>query len=141
MIEIIIKLSSKTKIWNFCLGHIFSWSCCSLTFLILHFEVYDILKRKNFLIGFLKELSNFNQKKNFTFPNVIFFSFYSNWPNGRILLNVRTMPKILRYLIKVSTLLSNIRFSAPFQRLEESTQYGQWTLDSLSKGWFIWVLL
>ena len=30
------------------------------------------------------------------------------------------MPKILRYLIKVSTLLSNVRFSASFRRLEES---------------------
>ena len=33
------------------------------------------------------------------------------------------MPKILRYLIKVSTLSSNIRFSASFQRLGESTHY------------------
>ena len=41
-------------------------------------------------------------------------------PIGRILLNVRMMPKILCYLIKVSTLLSNIRFLASFWRLEES---------------------
>ena len=70
MIEIIIKLSSKTKIWNFYLGHIFSWSCCSLTFLILHFEVYDILKCKNFLICFLDE---FKHKFFFTFQNLKFF--------------------------------------------------------------------
>ena len=36
------------------------WSCCcTLTFRILHFEVYDILKCKNFLIGFLDKLGNF----------------------------------------------------------------------------------
>ena len=46
---------------------------------------------------------------------------------GWILLNVATMPKILCYLIKVSTLLSNIRFSTSFRCLEESTQ--QMTLD------------
>ena len=40
---------------------------------------------------------------------------------GWILLNVRTMPKILHYLIKVFTLLSNVRFSALFWCLEEST--------------------
>ena len=37
---------------------------------------------------------------------------------GWILLNVGMMPKILRYLIKVSTLLSKVRFSALFRRLE-----------------------
>ena len=42
--------------------------------------------------------------------------------NGWILLNVGTMPKILHYLIKVSMLLSNIRFSASLRRLEKSTQ-------------------
>ena len=42
--------------------------------------------------------------------------------NGWILLNVGTMLKILHYLIKVSMLLSNVRFSALFRRLEESTQ-------------------
>ena len=42
--------------------------------------------------------------------------------NGWILLNVGTMPKILHYLIKVSMSLSNVRFSASFRRLEESTQ-------------------
>ena len=136
MIEIIIKLSSKTKIWNFCLGHIFSWSCCSLTFLILHFEVYDILKRKNFLIGFLKELSNFNQKK-----------FYISKCNFFFILQQQTQcadSSRRQNNAENLTLLNksfNVRFSAPFQRLEESTQYGQWTLDSLSKGWFIWVLL
>ena len=44
---------------------------------------------------------------------------------GWILLNVGTVPKILRYLIKVSTLLSKVRFSASFRRLEESTHYGK----------------
>ena len=44
------------------------------------------------------------------------------WINGWILLNVGTMPKILHYLIKVSTLLSNVRFSALFRGLEESAQ-------------------
>ena len=39
--------------------------CCTLTFRILHFEVYDILKCKNFLIGFLDELGNFKQKINY----------------------------------------------------------------------------
>ena len=34
--------------------------------------------------------------------------------NGWILLNVRTMPKILHYLIKVQMLLSNVIFSASF---------------------------
>ena len=40
---------------------------------------------------------------------------------GWILLNVETMPNILRYLITSKLLLSNVRFSASFQRLEEST--------------------
>ena len=44
---------------------------------------------------------------------------------GWILLNVGMMPKILRYLIKVSTLLSNVRFSALFRRLEECTHYSK----------------
>ena len=54
----------------------------------------------------------------------VYNSFELSWttPNGWILLNVGTMPKILRYLLKVSTLSSNIRFSASFRRLEESTQ-------------------
>merc|ERR1712223_661597 len=33
--------------------------CCTLTFRILHFRVYDILKCKILLIDFLNELSNF----------------------------------------------------------------------------------
>ena len=38
-------------------GH---WSCCcTLTFRILHFEVFDVLECKNFLIGFLDKLGNF----------------------------------------------------------------------------------
>ena len=41
---------------------------------------------------------------------------------GWILQNVGTMPKILHYLIKDPMLLSNLRFSASFQLLEESTQ-------------------
>ena len=56
--------------------------CCTLTFRILHFEVYDILKCENFLIDFLDELGNFKQK-NFTFQTVkVFFyiAFYSNGP-------------------------------------------------------------
>ena len=44
-------------------------------------------------------------------------STYIRW----ILLNVGTMPEILCYLIKVSMLLSNVRFSASFRCLEEST--------------------
>ena len=40
---------------------------------------------------------------------------------GLILLNVGMMPKILRYLITSKLLLSNVRFSASFLRLEEST--------------------
>ena len=36
--------------------------CCTLTFQILHFEVYDILKCKNFFIGVFDELGNFKQK-------------------------------------------------------------------------------
>ena len=44
-----------------------------------------------------------------------------------ILLNVGTMPKILCYLIKVLMLLSNVRFSASFRRLEESTHYSNTT--------------
>ena len=40
------------------------WSCCcTVTFRILHFEVFDILECKNFLIGFLDKLGNFKQKK------------------------------------------------------------------------------
>ena len=34
-----------------------------LLYSVLHFEVYDILKCKNYLIGFLDELGNFKQKK------------------------------------------------------------------------------
>merc|ERR1711982_279010 len=33
--------------------------CCTLTFRILHFRVYDILKSKLLLIDFLNELGNF----------------------------------------------------------------------------------
>ena len=55
----------------------FTLCCCTLTFRILHFEVYDILKCKNFLISFPDELGNFKQKI-FTFHNVRFFTFYSN---------------------------------------------------------------
>ena len=40
---------------------------------------------------------------------------------GWILLNLGTMTKILRYLIKVSNVLSNARFLSSFGRLEEST--------------------
>ena len=43
--------------------------------------------------------------------------------NGWIPLNVETMPKILRYLITLKLLLRNVRFSASFWRLEESTQW------------------
>ena len=39
-----------------------------------------------------------------------------------IRLNIETLPKILRYLIMSKLLLSNVRFSASFRRLEESTQ-------------------
>ena len=46
--------------------------CCTLTFRILHFEVYDILKCKHYLIGFLDELGNFKPKIH-TFENVKFF--------------------------------------------------------------------
>ena len=35
------------------------------------------------------------------------------------------MPKILHYLIMSKLLLSNVRFSALFRRLEESTQWPQ----------------
>ena len=42
--------------------------------------------------------------------------------NGWILLNVGMMQKILHYLIKDPMLLSNLRFSASFRRLEKSTQ-------------------
>ena len=42
-------------------------------------------------------------------------------PKGWILLNVETVPKILPYLITSKLLLSNVRFSASFGRLEEST--------------------
>ena len=55
-------------------------------------------------------------------------------PNGWIFLNVGTMPKILRYLkklIKVSTLLSNLRFLASSRRLEESTK--------LCVGWILYI--
>ena len=40
----------------------------------------------------------------------------------------RNDAEILRYLIKVSTFLSNVRFLASFRRLEESTQ---WTVSSV----------
>ena len=46
--------------------------CCTLTFRILHFEVYDILKCKHYLIGFLDELGNLRPKIH-TFENVKFF--------------------------------------------------------------------
>ena len=51
----------------------------------------------------------------------------STYNNGWILLNVETMPKILHYLLMLKLLLSNIRFSASFRRLEESTHYNQCT--------------
>ena len=43
------------------------------------FWIVNILKCKNFLIGFFDELGNSKQKI-FTFQNAIFFTFYSNWP-------------------------------------------------------------
>ena len=58
--------------------------CCTLTFWILHFEVYDILKCKNFLIGFLNELGNFKQKKIYISKCNLFFTFYSNGPIKQI---------------------------------------------------------
>ena len=48
--------------------------------------------------------------KGLNFCSVNFSAPNNEW----ILLNVETMPKILRYLIKVSTLLSKVRFSASF---------------------------
>ena len=69
----------------------------------------------------------YRELKLFWYSNYLILDFFGLSTNegtikGWILLNVRTMPKILRYLIKVSTLLSNIRFLASFRRLEESTQ-------------------
>ena len=58
-----------------------------LLYSVLHFEVYDILKCKNYLIGFLDELVNFKQKK-FTFQDINFFIFYSNQPIVCFLYNV-----------------------------------------------------
>ena len=43
--------------------------------------------------------------------------------NGWIHLNVETMPKILRLLIMLKLLLSNVRFSVLFRHLEESTHW------------------
>ena len=42
---------------------------------------------------------------------------------GWIPLNFATMPKILHYLITSKLLFCNVRFSASFRRLEESTHY------------------
>ena len=43
------------------------------------------------------------------------------------------MPKILRYLIKVLTSLSNIRFLASFRRIEESTHWSDFVKFFLLK--------
>ena len=45
----------------------------------LHFKVYDVLKWKIFLIGFLDELGNFKQN-NFIFQNVDFLHFTATDP-------------------------------------------------------------
>ena len=47
-------------------GQIHRSCCCPQTFQILQYKAYDILKCKNFFIGFLDELGNFMQKR-FTF--------------------------------------------------------------------------
>ena len=62
------------------------------------------------------------------------YIYFHNNSNGWILLTVKTMPKILRYLIMSKFLLSNVRFSALFRCLEESTQYYNFILYVLLFG-------
>ena len=50
----------------------------TLTFRILHFKVYDILKCKIFLIGFLNGLSNFKQTVKLHFTAMDPFYFFEN---------------------------------------------------------------
>ena len=52
--------------------------CCTLTFRILHFKVYDILKCKIFLIGFLNGLGNFKQTVKLHFTAMDPFYFFEN---------------------------------------------------------------
>ena len=58
LVKLVVLLYSD--IWNFSF-----WS-------------YDILKCKNFFIGFLDELDNFKQKKIYISKCYFFFTFYSN---------------------------------------------------------------
>ena len=53
--------------------------------------------------------------------SILFNSVSIIYLNGWILLNVKTMPKILHFLITWKLLLSNVRFSASFRHLVEST--------------------
>ena len=86
--------NSSRRVLHFCFYFSFSifytniaritqhhWSCCCiLTFRILHFELYNILKCKKFLIGFLDELGNFKQKKFYTSKCTDFLHFTATGP-------------------------------------------------------------
>ena len=52
----------------------------TLTFRILHFKVYDILKCKNFLIAFRNGLGNFKQKNFYISKCKIFLNFTTTDP-------------------------------------------------------------
>ena len=92
------------------------WSCCcTLTFGILHFEAYDILKSINFLIGFLDELGNFKQKK-FTFQNVILFLHFTAMDPIFCMPKAMLIPAELREASKEPTearlSLNDVRFNS-----------------------------
>ena len=70
-----------------------------------------------------------------TFLRPIEFLRQSSLSIGWILLNVEMMPKILHYLKTSKLLLSNVRFSASFRRLEESTH---WTSSSRRQLFSYW---
>ena len=72
------------------------------------------------LFGMLK-LVTLNLPKYSCFCHAYFSVAFAYLLNGWILLNVEAMLKILHYLIMSKLLLSNVRFSASFRRLEEST--------------------
>ena len=112
--------------------------CCTLTFLILHFKVYDILNCKNFLIGFLDELGNFKQKI-FTFQNVIFFLHFT--ATGRARSVDLSIPCKKHFFQKDSKLVSIFMQSSTYEFQKQPTSssisikscYSQWVYDSISE--------
>jgi len=86
-----------------CIYYTCTWPCCyTQTFQISHFKLYDILKCKILLFGFLDELGNFKQKK-ITIQNLNFFYISQQWtPYINLMLKQLLLHKNILYLIKTN---------------------------------------